>query len=348
MGSRLGGSSPDALALDGLGDDEDHLDGLWDNGVWVDGDDNDNDSRGDDDGLKVDSAQYAMTEILDALHCGWDPTNILPKTPFDRDLDLWKDHEKLGRAQVSLAAKSKDPHMDIFLRTRLTGMLGVLNLYLDPVLWHTWTEASLIVACIQGSGGKCACNLCKWILDFVQVGELPFHRYRAACWSLLDHEDIKEAIQLHLRERTKGGHIMAKDVVEVVSTTELQSKFSQSRITKPSISESTACCWLSRLNWQYGQPQKGLYMDRHEREDVVSYRDAFVKRWKNYEKCFHLWDNENRPLPLPKGFPVPGAGGRFHLILVTHDESIFYQNDLHKSCWAHKVISPPHVTVGWP
>jgi hypothetical protein len=82
----------------------------------------------------------------------------------------------------------------------------------------------LIVAHIQGSGEKHACNLRKWILDFVWVGELPFHRYGAASWSLLDHEDIKEAIQLHLQEHTKGGHITAKDVVEVVSTTELQSK----------------------------------------------------------------------------------------------------------------------------
>jgi hypothetical protein len=76
MGSRLGGSSPDTLVLDGLRDNEDHLDGLWDNGVWGDGDNNDN-------GPKADSAQYTMTKILDALHCGWDPTDILPKTPFD-------------------------------------------------------------------------------------------------------------------------------------------------------------------------------------------------------------------------------------------------------------------------
>ena len=96
----------------------------------------------------------------------------MPNTPFDRALDLWKDYEKLGGVRVSLAAKSKDPCIDIFFRTCLTGMLGVLNLYLDPVLHHTWTEASLIVAQIQGSGEKHACDLCQWILDFVRAGVL--------------------------------------------------------------------------------------------------------------------------------------------------------------------------------
>ena len=154
-----------------------------------------------------------LKAILDALHSGRDPTHIMPNTPFDRALDLWKDHEKLGQAHVSLAAKSKDPCIDIFLWTRLTGMLGVLNLYLDPVLHHTWTEASLIVARIQGSGEKRARNLCQWILEFVQVRELPSHRYGTACWSLLEHEDIKEAIQLQLWECTKGRHITAADVM---------------------------------------------------------------------------------------------------------------------------------------
>lgn len=114
-----------------------------------------------------------MKAILDALHSGQDPTHIVPNTPFDRALDLWKDHEKLGQARVSLAAKSKDPSTDIFLRTRLTGMLGVLNPYLDPVRHHTWTEASVIVAQIQGSGEKHAHKLRQWILDFVRAGGAP-------------------------------------------------------------------------------------------------------------------------------------------------------------------------------
>ena len=181
-------------------------------------------------------------------------------------------------------------------------MLGVLNLYLDPVLHHTWTEASLIVAQIQGSGEKCVCNLRQWILDFVRAGVLPSHCYGLACWFLLEHEDIKEAIQLQLQEHTQGRNMTAADVVEVVSIPELQAQFTEAGIIKPLISECTAHHWLSRLDWQYGQPRKGMYIDGHECEDVVNYHKAFVKRWEQYEKCFHLYDNDGKPLPNPKGF----------------------------------------------
>jgi hypothetical protein len=40
-------------------------------------------------------------------------------------------------------------------------------------------------------------------------------------------------------------------------------------------------------------------------------------------------------LPRPKGFPVPGAIGRFRLILVTHNESTFFQNDECLTGWSH-------------
>ena len=40
----------------------------------------------------------------------------------------------------------------------------------------------------------------------------------------------------------------------------------------------------------------------------------------------------------PNGFCVPG--GRFRLILVTHDESIFYANDRRKSGWFHTSHKP--------
>jgi len=40
-------------------------------------------------------------------------------------------------------------------------------------------------------------------------------------------------------------------------------------------------------------------------------------------------------LPRPNGFPVLGAIGRFHLILVTHNESTFFQNDERNMGWSH-------------
>jgi len=150
---------------------------------------------------------------------------------------------------------------------------------------------------------------------------------------VLDDEDISQFLQLQIMAHTKGHYIASSDIVEVVASEAVQEKFTLSGIIKPTISERTARRWLHKMNWRYGPTQHGMYLDGHECPDVVAYRDAFVARWKEYEKRFHLWDNDGKPLPPPKGFPVPGF--KFRLILVTHDESTFYQNDLRKTHWTH-------------
>ncbi len=325
-------SSREPVSSSGL---EDDLGGLGDSCDGSNGGHNDPAGVSE----KGTNAELTMKGILDALRCGRDPSFLTPKLPSDSALELWKDHKRLGEACRTLTTKSRDLRIDVALRTRLTGMVGVLNLYLDPQIQYNWTEASLVVARVQGSGVKKARKLRKWILDFIQVGELPSYKLGQSR-SILEDEDIKGAIQLELMECAKGKSISAVDIVNIVATPRIQDLFSHAGITKPRISERTARRWLTTLEWQYGLPQKGMYVDGHEREDVVKYRQAFIERWKQYERHFHLWDNDRNLLPLPNGFPVPGALGRFHLILVTHDESTFFQNDLQKSRWSHKGDKP--------
>ncbi|KAH8999718.1 hypothetical protein EDB92DRAFT_1790200, partial [Lactarius akahatsu] len=86
--------------------------------------------------------------------------------------------------------------------------------------------------------------------------------------------------------------------------------------------------WLQKLNWHFGPTQNGMYLDGHEHPDVVAYQEAFIGRWKEYEKCFHLWDNNSNLLPLPNGFPVwhvPSANGQFRLILVCYNSCLLVQ-----------------------
>ena len=77
-----------------------------------------------------------------------------------------------------------------------------------------------------------------------------------------------------------------------------------------------------------------MYIDGHEREDVVEYRNQFIKRWREYEKRMVMYDNNRNVDSIPSGFPVP-QGHRSRLILVTHDESTFYANDRRKTKWSH-------------
>ena len=48
------------------------------------------------------------------------------------------------------------------------------------------------------------------------------------------------------------------------------------------------------------------------------------------------FDNDGNIATIPSGFP----GGKFQLILVTHDESTFYANDQHKTKWIHQKTKP--------
>jgi hypothetical protein len=134
-------------------------------------------------------------------------------------------------------------------------------------------------------------------------------------------------------ESAKKGWIKASDVVEIVASPDVQANFTRIGICKPVITERTVQNWLKKLDWHYKQSQNGIYIDGHERDNVVQYRKAFIEQWKAYDKRFHQWDDDGNLCPLPQGFPIPG--GRFHLILVTHDELTFYQNDERKVAWAH-------------
>ncbi|KIJ26360.1 hypothetical protein M422DRAFT_272559 [Sphaerobolus stellatus SS14] len=90
--------------------------------------------------------------------------------------------------------------------------------------------------------------------------------------------------------------------------------------------------WLHKLDWRYGKKKNGMYIDGHKREDVVAYWTEFLKQMKEYFKRTAIYDNKGNAIE-PKGFPV--EGGRFRIILVTHDKSTFYANDDRKTQWNH-------------
>ena len=245
-----------------------------------------------------------------------------------------------------LEMESQDPWLDNLLQAHIAGMLGVLNLYLDTSLKLTWRQASVMVSKVKKHGKKHAHKLWEWVLTFTCCGELPVLHYGQSRWCVLDDEDICQTLQAQLMSHGKGHYLTASDVVDIVSGSVMQEQLSCSGISHISITECTACYWLQQPSWQYGTVKKGMYLDGHEREDVVAYRNAFVARWREYERQFHTWDSEGNEHRPQNDFWVPGGsrGGLFRLILVTHDESIFYQNDFRKTHWianTHKATPLP-------
>jgi hypothetical protein len=197
----------------------------------------------------------------------------------------------------------------------------------------------VVVSKAQGHGDAHARRIREWTLEFLQTEALPHHRLGQAQWTVLHNEDIAREIKLKMVEISKKGFLRAEDVADLVASPKMQNTFSEKGICKPSISKKTATRWLQKLDWRYESSQNGMYIDGHEREDVVVYRREFVERWGTYEKRFHKWDNDGHELPRPNGFPLPN-GGPFWLVLITHDESMFYQNDHRKIAWTQKNSRP--------
>ena len=208
-------------------------------------------------------------------------------------------------------------------------MVATLNLYLDPELSYSWREASVLAAKAMGRGIKHARNLRRWIKKYLQNKKLPLHHYGTYHASILEDEDFRGDIQLHLTEISKKGYVQAQDIVDYIATPEVQQRLGT---RARGIHVRTARRWLHKLSWRYQQKKKGMFIDGHERGDVVEYRKGFVERWKEYEKRFIIYDNDGNILSTPTGFPV-AQGVRFRLILVTHDESTFYENDRRKIHW---------------
>jgi hypothetical protein len=150
-------------------------------------------------------------------------------------------------------------------------MLGVINLFLDTELPHTWRKASIIVAKAQGAGSNWACNIRRWIIEFINEGELPLHSYCYNRPTVLEHEDVAWEIQERLTERAKSGFIKADDVCNIIASNAIQCIFAWLGVKKANISLSTAKRWLAKLNWKYGKKVNRMYIDGHERDDVVAY-----------------------------------------------------------------------------
>jgi hypothetical protein len=86
---------------------------------------------------------------------------------------------------------------------------------------------------------------------------------------------------------------------------------------------------------------KGQYVDGHEREDVVSYRqNVFLSGMKHVRNHTRNWDREHQsdqPLPLPH---------KRHIVVWFHDKSTFYANDQRKSGWVHSSETAVPYTKG--
>jgi hypothetical protein len=98
-----------------------------------------------------------------------------------------------------------------------------------------------------------------------------------------------------------------------------------------SLSERTARRWLIKLGWRRTMLKKGVYMDGHERPDVVDYRvKSFLPLMAQYDKRMVHWvANETG---LARVDPELGPDEK-RIIAVFQDESCFHANEYKHDAW---------------
>jgi hypothetical protein len=97
------------------------------------------------------------------------------------------------------------------------------------------------------------------------------------------------------------------------------------------LSSRTARRWLYKLGWRRTELKKGVYMDGHERPDVVEYRNTvFLPLMASLERRMVQWVSQGSNLVRIDPDLVPGEK---RVIAVFQDESSFHVNEFKKTTW---------------
>ena len=105
-------------------------------------------------------------------------------------------------------------------------MIALINLFIDPDLDYGWMQCSELAVKVAGKGSVShACNLQRWVVAYMQHGELPLNWYGQFNTSILVDE------------------VRAQDVVDVMATPEMKRYLG----TKSGITKWTSQRWLHAM-----------------------------------------------------------------------------------------------------
>jgi hypothetical protein len=145
------------------------------------------------------------------------------------------------------------------------------------------------------------------------------------CRSLLLDERVKTAARGWLVAQ-KAGEVTPRRFQHALNTEILPTI--NIMMNRP-LCERTARRWLLKLGWHLRALKKGIYMDGHEREDVMKYRnEVFLPAMARFEaKMTHFEGPE-----LKKVSPTLKDGEK-EIIPQFHDESCLTVNDYKSTAW---------------
>jgi hypothetical protein len=102
---------------------------------------------------------------------------------------------------------------------------------------------------------------------------------------------------------------------------------------KPGIRARTARKWLRRLGFRWQEVRKGVFIDGHERPDVVEHRKQFVDKIEELSPYLveFMADGSMKEKLYPIDCEIGGL--KRSIIIITHDEAVFSANDGKHQAW---------------
>ncbi|KAF8589590.1 hypothetical protein K439DRAFT_1332372 [Ramaria rubella] len=168
-------------------------------------------------------------------------------------------------------------------------------------------------------------RLCANAKHVLEHGFLPESRKGkgATHTSLLDRNEVKEAIKAFIKWLWVGKIKPQKLRYELNNRI-----FASLGFHGKTIAHQTAWIWLKKLGYTKHWHRKGIYVDGHERKDVVRYQGIFLEELAKLEQ-FIIQYNDVHMDPLPLQLP---PGQRQHHFIF-QDELTFHANDLEDSVY---------------
>ncbi|KAJ2922656.1 hypothetical protein H1R20_g14444, partial [Candolleomyces eurysporus] len=233
------------------------------------------------------------------------------------------------------AAKRHKSFSALFKLESVKAYLGLLGKYeANPRVKDPKTRASNSIATGVGRGpyfAKQIRRLAVYIERFRTLPPTNTGKHHAHP-SLLNNEAVAHAVRRYLT------------VVAVGEITPLMLQRRVNEVIIPAlglnlggakISEGCARRWLHKLGYNQTEAKKGMYVDGHERPDVIAYRTKLLEELARYEHLRTKYDDRTLE-PIP---PVLQPGERLH-VPVFQDESIFRSNDLRRRVWVKDGKTP--------
>ena len=235
------------------------------------------------------------------------------------------------REQIKTTLRKKSKQLPL---TQINQLMILTNFATLRLKGYTRNAASLEIAkqWHNGDGVWFARRICSLARHYQVFEQLPIEKRggRSNSKSWLHNESVKHLTREWLSAQPTG-KVTPKALQRALNTT----IFPQLNITpKKPFCDRTARRWLIKLGWRQTVVRKGVYMDGHERDDVVKYRqEVFLPAIAKYEARMNRYEGPDLKKVEPNLKP-----GEKRVVGVWHDESCFHGNEEVRSLWCVLVL----------